>query len=271
MGPRDDRPEDGPDDEDPTRAPLPPPFPVGAVVRYDGTRRVHHATAGREPILEPGMIVRIERAEPGTRGTGRRIPTGLVEGDEEGDGEEGEEGDDEAWAVDRTRDGRSVYRTARGSARAIWAGDEAWTLLSTPDGETDRRARSNATPASVPDAPHRVGDVVVSCSSFFGLVFEAGARRLSVVWESGQVTRHSQGYRGFQWATTQSWHGDAAYEVRTRETLAQELRKVRADRGVASHGTHPLRRRQMSEPRSSLRRARGSKKLSHGGSTNDER
>jgi len=209
---------------DPTRPPRPPPFPVGAVVRYDGTRRVYHDSAQQAPILVPGMIVSIESVHPGSRGTGEVLQDAV---DREG-------------VVDRTRDGRSVYRTTRGSPRCIWAGAEDWTLVRAPAG-----------PGEI---DHRVGDVVVEHGVFFGLVFEAGARRISVVWQSGQVTRHVQGYLGFRRATPEVWSGsgdgavDAANEAQTRAQLAEELRRVHAERGVAAHRTSPLRPRASGSP-----------------------
>lgn len=106
------------------RNPLPPPFPVGARVRYTGTRRTYVLTdSGAEvPTVEPGLTVTIEQAKPGRKGTGRPLPG-------EWDGEEP--------PIDETRDGYSVYRVpVPGSepyGRIIWPADAAeWERVQTP-------------------------------------------------------------------------------------------------------------------------------------------
>lgn len=81
--------------KDPTRDPLPPPFAVGARIRYVGNRLV---TTGLDPrdsrvLLGPGMEVEIVECVEGSRGTGR---VEYVDDD----------GED---VIDSTRDGRSIY------------------------------------------------------------------------------------------------------------------------------------------------------------------
>jgi hypothetical protein len=92
-----------------TSPPLPPPFPVGARVRYLGTRHVRVAlrpSAKLEDadawidIIAPGIEVVIEAVHDGRRGTGRHLRD-----------EDGPMYDDEGTPyLDETRHGYSVYR-----------------------------------------------------------------------------------------------------------------------------------------------------------------
>lgn len=105
--------------KDPTRDPLPPPFPIGTRVRYVGNRLV---TSGLDSadcyvLLGPGMEAEIIECVAGSRGTG------LVEYVDE-DGEE---------IVDATRDGRSIYVVFNGDKyvrRAIYPENaREWCVL----------------------------------------------------------------------------------------------------------------------------------------------
>jgi hypothetical protein len=98
----------------PAACPRPPPFPIGARVRYEGTRRVHSATG---PILEPGMVMEIVLVDPGRPGRGL---LSYVD-------------DDGHSRIDPTQHGCSIYVSPDGHARAIPAdyavrGDR-WTVV----------------------------------------------------------------------------------------------------------------------------------------------
>lgn len=110
--------------DDPTRDPLPPPFAVGTRVRYIGTRRAYTSrdfgsdgSSGRA-LIEPGMEVEITGASPGRRGTGRPV---------------GDPDDDGYQAIDRTKDGHSVYLVDDGTrirGRIIWpTGAGEWEMI----------------------------------------------------------------------------------------------------------------------------------------------
>lgn len=108
-------------DVTPKRAPLPPPFSVGTRVRYRGERRAYTTAEpgpDRRALIEPGMEVEITGTSPGRRGTGRPV------------GEPDEEGEQ---AIDRTRDGHSVYLVDDGTrlrGRIIWPADAGeWEVI----------------------------------------------------------------------------------------------------------------------------------------------
>lgn len=99
-----------------TSSPLPPPFPVGARVRYRGTRhvrvalrpnaRVDEADAWVD-IIAPGIEVTIVEVREGRRGTGRHLSD-----------EDGPMFDDEGTPyLDETRHGYSVYRVGPEGSR----------------------------------------------------------------------------------------------------------------------------------------------------------
>lgn len=101
------------DIDEATRDPLPPPFPVGARLRYCGTRRSYHDPAMTVPIVAPGIEVTIIDTRDGWRGSGRII---------DHDDETGES------YRDSTIDGGSVYVTQRGMRCQIAAGAASeWT------------------------------------------------------------------------------------------------------------------------------------------------
>jgi hypothetical protein len=98
-----------------TDAPKPPPFPVGAQLRYTGTRHIRVGlTAGardglREDwvdIVAPGMTVTICEVRNGRRGTGQHLrdADGFMFYDEE----------QTEPIYDETKDGWSVYRVEAG-------------------------------------------------------------------------------------------------------------------------------------------------------------
>jgi hypothetical protein len=97
--------------DDRTRPPRAPPFPIGTVLRYDGDRRVYHDDGMKEPILQPGLIVRVVDVRPGRQGTGR-----ILFRDDDGD-----------EVYDETEDGASVYQTSRGFYRLIRAAEDHGT------------------------------------------------------------------------------------------------------------------------------------------------
>lgn len=85
-----------------TRDPLPPPFPVGAVVKYLGRDHITTSFDSRPGTLVKfhGMIVTIARVVEGRRGTGTQL--------RDEDGPMFYEDDGEP-ILDSTRDGYSVY------------------------------------------------------------------------------------------------------------------------------------------------------------------
>lgn len=93
-----------------TRTPRPPPFRVGARVRYRGEDQV---TMNGVVVLAPGLVVEIVEARQGRRGSGR--PVDLGDGDP---------------FIDTTRDGSNVYEVG-GLRRLIHARDaHEWEVKS---------------------------------------------------------------------------------------------------------------------------------------------
>jgi hypothetical protein len=85
-----------------SQSPKPPPFPIGARVRYIGTRRIG---VGDNPqsvtwVLFPGATGSIVRTNPGRRGTGRPLF------DEDGPMYWEDDGEP---ILDDTKDGYSVW------------------------------------------------------------------------------------------------------------------------------------------------------------------
>ena len=107
--------------------PLAPPFPVGAKVRYLGSRNVSIVMPDRseKPILFHGSVHEIVRIKVGHRGSGRQLVD--IDGpmfDDLGDP-----------IIDGTKDGYSVWEYAddRGykQGRIIWAKDAGeWSMIS---------------------------------------------------------------------------------------------------------------------------------------------
>lgn len=81
-----------PEKHDPTRPPLPAPFPIGAHVRYLGETR--------SPYLKTGDVKKIVRVAAGHRGTGRQFvdSDGPVVWEDTGEP-----------ILDETKDGHSVW------------------------------------------------------------------------------------------------------------------------------------------------------------------
>lgn len=82
-----------------TRAPLPPPFPVGTRLRYVGAHTIGEYIGGyprgeRVDVQAPGLLVEVVSVRPGRRGTGRLVDLH----------------DDEEPFVDETSDGWSVVK-----------------------------------------------------------------------------------------------------------------------------------------------------------------
>ncbi len=104
------------------KQPKPPPFAVGARVRYVGSRRISSSKRGAPdgelvPVLYPGLEVVIDKVNPGRQGTGAI----LVHASQTDDGEH---------LIDETTNGHSVWTNAVGQGRIIWpdAVDE-WELI----------------------------------------------------------------------------------------------------------------------------------------------
>lgn len=90
---------------DPRRAPKPPPFPVGARLRYRGADRLHCEGVA---LLEPGLEVVVDEVRPGRQGTGRWVQPHEFGGDPDDDP-----------IQDDTRDGYSVYHVTTPSGRRL--------------------------------------------------------------------------------------------------------------------------------------------------------
>jgi|GEM_PF-4362077 len=97
------------------RDPLPPPFPVGTVLRYVGTMRSYRDSEGRVPLFGPGMEGTVVEVRSGWRGT--EVVLAVDE-----DGEE---------IVDQTHNGWSVWECPTGVRRAIDAKSKKnWEVIS---------------------------------------------------------------------------------------------------------------------------------------------
>ncbi len=206
----------------PTRASLPPPFPVGTRLRcvegydayvasVDSPRDIKAHPEDWARISGLGIEVTIARVELGRQGTGRQLH------DEDGpmshyDGEP---------ILDETQDGYSVYQVVRGagnvakmSGRCIFP-DSAhrWQVLLSPaNGESNE-----------PELMIRTGAFIKE-SLDFGLVIASGAKTYDVVWIGGSTTRYRHGERDIQVVVA------AELDAHTREHLVGESAAARRER-----------------------------------------
>ncbi len=204
--------------EDPTRDPLPPPFPVGTQLRCVEGHDAYVPNVVRPRDLKDhpedwarvsgrGLEVTIARVEPGHRGTGRQLR------DEDGP----VCSDDGEPLLDETHDGYSVYQVVRGvgdaarmSGRCIFP-DSAhkWQVLSSTSGDAGLVVKP--------------GDFVREGIDL-GLVLVSGAKTFDVIWMGGSTTRCRHGERDIQIVPP------AELDVLSREHLTKEAEAARSER-----------------------------------------
>lgn len=200
----------------PTRDPLPPPFPVGTRLRclehhdayvacVDRPREIKDHPEDWVRVSGRGIEVTIDEVRPGRRGTGRQLrdEDGLMFYD---DGEP---------MLDETKDGYSVYHVVRGTSRAaknsgrvIWP-DSAhdWEVLPTP-------------------LKLRAGDFFAERNTVedFGIVLSAGPKAFDVIWVGGSTTRYRHGVRDLRLVPS------AELDPVTRRHLLEEFEKAQSER-----------------------------------------
>ncbi len=208
------------DDADPTRDPLPPPFPVGTrlrcveghdayVPRVERAREIAEHPEDWQRISGRGLEVVIDSVRPGYRGTGRQL--------RDGDGPMFH--DDGEPMLDATRDGYSVYhavhgegRLAKQSGRCIYPDSvRRWQILPAP--------------------------LILKEGDFFlergpapqtGLVLSSGPKTFDAIWLGGSTTRYRHGVRSIELLasmevdrlTREHLLGEAATAKRERRTGA---------------------------------------------------
>lgn len=232
---------------DPTRDPLPPPFPVGTRLRciegYDAYAA--HVERPRDIEAHPedwarvsgrGIEVTIERVEPGRRGTGRRLR------DEDGPMSD----DDGEPMLDETKDGYSVYCVVRGtgnaakmSGRCIDPGSaHRWQVM--PLSFCVRCGVRVEVADDTPGCPHCHFDTVVTTTGDpgfvvetgdfikegidLGLVLASGAKAFDVIWIGGSTTRYKHGVRDIRIVPA------AEIDANSRDHLTREADAARRER-----------------------------------------
>lgn len=200
--------------EDPTRVPLPPPFPVGTRLRcvegHDAyVARVKHPRDIKDHpedwarVSGRGIEVTIARIEPGHRGTGRRLR------DEDGPMFH-DNGDP---MLDETRDGYSVYHVVRGAGHSEMSG----RLI---DPSSAHRWRVLPSPLLV-----QAGDFIQECGETSpAFVLTSGAKTFDVIWMGGSTTRYRHGVRDIRIVPV------AEVDALTREHLTHEAEAARRER-----------------------------------------
>jgi len=197
----------------PTRLPLPPPFPIGTRLRCIEGHDAYVASVERPRdrkahpedwvrISGRGIEVTIARVEPGRQGTGQQLH------DEDGpmyhaDGEP---------ILSETEDGYSVYHVVRGtgpaakmSGRCIFpAHAQKWQVLS-------------------PDLV-RAGDFITEGFGGYGLVLTSGAKTFVVIWIGGFTTRYRHGIRAIRIVPA------SKLDACSRDHLLQEAEAARRER-----------------------------------------
>ena len=216
---------------DPTRDPLPPPFPVGTRLRCVEGHDAYVPSVARPRNLKDhpedwarisgrGIEVMIDRVEQGRRGTGRQLR------DEDGSMYD----DDGQPMLDETKDGYSVYHVVRGrgtrrkmSGRCI-------------DPSSAHRWQGLPSPLLV-----QAGDFIEergACNEL-GLVLVSGAKTFDVIWIGGSTTRYRHAVRDI-WIVP-----GAELDANSREHLTQEaesaLRERRAGARVRRGTVSPRR------------------------------
>lgn len=71
--------------------------------------------------------------------------------------------------------------------------------------------------------PFEVGELLSVSSAYFGMVFRSGPRRFWLVHESGDITYHSQDYKGFHRAT---FHGDFQGDTEWHDKVVHECEEM---------------------------------------------
>ncbi len=206
------------DEDDPTRDPLPPPFPIGTrlrcveghdayVSRVDGyPRDIADHPEDWTRVSGRGIEVTIARVEPGRRGTGRQLrdEDGLMYHD---DGEP---------MRDETQDGYSVYHVMRGtgsaarmSGRCIYPdGAHKWQMFASP---------------LLVQADDFIEERSPGCG-MYGRVLVSGAKTFDVVWIGGSTTRYRHGVRDIRIVPA------AELDVHSRDHLSREAEAARRER-----------------------------------------
>ncbi len=201
---------------DPTRDPLPPPFPVGArlrcveghdayVPRVERAREIKDHPEDWVRISGRGIEVTIDEIRLGYRGTGRQLR------DEDGPMSH----DDGEPVLDETGDGYSVYHVVRGEGRAAKLSGRC----------------------IFPDSAHRwqvlPAPLLLRAGDFFeergpapqlGIVLSSGPRTFDVVWVGGSTTRYRHGVRDVRIL------GSAEIDAHRRDHLLQEVEAARRER-----------------------------------------
>lgn len=198
-----------------TRAPLPPPFPMGTRLRCIKGHDAYVSSVERPRdrkdhpedwvrVTGQGIEVTIARVELGRRGTGRQLH------DEDGpivldDGEP---------LFDETQDGYSVYQIVRGegiaakmSGRCIFS-DSAykWQVLS-------------ATPVDAPDDPtHFKQDEIIKEGADLGVILQSGAVAYDVIWTGGSTSR-------YRYDAAREIHAATAFDLEGQDGLIKHLRE----------------------------------------------
>ncbi len=208
--------------DDPTRAPLPPPFPVGTRLRCVEGHDAYVASVDRPRDIKAhpedwarisgrGIEVTIARVELGCQGTGRQLR------DEDGPMFYEDTGEP---ILDETKDGYSVYQVVRGtgqaarmSGRCIDPGNaHRWQVLLSANGE-----------ASEPELMIRAGAFIREVIDH-GLVIASGAKTYDVIWIGGSTTRYRHGERDIRVVPA------AELDVHTRDHLVGEAEAARRER-----------------------------------------
>lgn len=200
---------------DPTRDPLPPPFPAGTRLRcveghevyvpcVDRAREIREHPEDWTRVSGRGLEVTICEVRPGHRGTGRPLR------DEDGPMYH----DDGEPMLDETRDGYSVYRAVPGAERiAQMSGRIIW-----PD--VAHRWQVLPAPLRV-----RAGDFIAEGSpEEFQLVLASGEKTFDVIHPGGSTSRFRHGVRNVRIV------GSAEVDAHTREHLLKEAEAARRER-----------------------------------------
>lgn len=219
--------------EDPTRDPLPAPFPVGTLLRCIESHDAYVPRVERPREIEAhpedwarcsgrGIEVTIDRVEPGRRGTGRQLRD-----------EDGPMIDDAGEPiVDSTKDGYSVYHVVHG---------------------VGNKAKMSGR-CIFPDSAHRwevlPAELVVKAGDFVeergpgimdhGIVLASGSKTFDVIWLGGSTTRYKHGVRDIRIV------GSLEIDKHTREHLLREAESARRERrsgaGIKRGQVSPTRR-----------------------------
>ncbi len=206
--------------DNPTRVPLPPPFPVGTRLRCIEGHDAYVASVDRPRDIKAhpedwarisglGIEVMIARVELGRQGTGRQLH------DEDGpmshyDGEP---------MLDETQDGYSVYQVVRGTGSAARMSGRCIF----PDSAHRWQVLSAVGEASETGTSVRIGSFIKEGIDY-GIVIASGAKTYDVVWIGGSTTRYRHGERDVRVVSA------AEVDAHTRDHLIGEAEAARRER-----------------------------------------